>query len=230
MIVLTKEVTDKDRSLKTQLTISCKSSEDKISGDRVWTKEGFFMETKPELNLEKKYIPENALFHINQSYISTVKNGNLTMYHHNFIIGQLIVAANQPVEIDEYVCKDNEVILFTCKYDLQTDEFLGLRCEVVFIVLRGDERELLLSYGFDTDKASVLYSSSKQKIPDAFISVSFKKHYSEIMNERREKEDFSTLFYYLPSITDRKEDLNQHHNNVNLSPVDCSILFIESFS
>ena len=112
MIVLTKEVTDKDRSLKTQLTISCKSSEDKISGDRVWTKEGFFMETKPELNLEKKYIPENALFHINQSYTSTVKNGNLTMYHHNFIIGQLIVAANQPIEIDEYVCKDNEVILF----------------------------------------------------------------------------------------------------------------------
>ena len=69
-----------------------------------------------------------------------------------------------------------------------------------------------------------------KKIPDAFISTSFKKHYSEIMNERREKEDFSTLFYYLPSITDRKEDINQHRNNVNLSPVDCSIPFIESFS
>ena len=50
------------------------------------------------------------------------------------------------------------------------------------------------------------------------------------MNERREKEDFSTLFYYLPSLTDRKEDINQHRNNVNLSPVDCSISFIESFS
>ena len=154
------------------------------------------------------------------------------MYHHNFIIGQVIVAANQPVEIDEYVCKDNEVKLFTCMYDLQTGEFLGLRCEVAFIVLTGDDRELFLSYGFDTDtdKASVLYSPSKQKIPDAFISISFKKHYSEIMNERREKEDFSTLFYYLPSITDRKEEINQHHNNVNISPVDCSISFIESFS
>ena len=151
------------------------------------------------------------------------------MYHHNFIIGQITVAANQPVEIDEYVCKDNEIKFFTCMYDLQTGNFLGLRCEVAFIVLRGDERELFL-YGFDTDKASVLYFSLKQKIPGAFISTSFKKHYSEIMNERREKEDFSTLFYYLPSITDRKEDLNQHHNNVNLSPVDCSILFIESLS
>ena len=49
------------------------------------------------------------------------------------------------------------------------------------------------------------------------------------MNERREKEDFSTLFYYLPSITDRKKDINQHCNNISLSPVNCSILFIESF-
>ena len=42
--------------------------------------------------------------------------------------------------------------------------------------------------------------------------------------------NFSTLLYYLPSITDRKEDINQHRNNVNLSPVDCSISFIKSFS
>ena len=66
------------------------------------------------------------------------------MYYHNVIIGQLILTANQPVEIDEYVCKDNEVKLFTCMYDLQTGEFLVLRCEVVFIVLRGDHRELLI--------------------------------------------------------------------------------------
>ena len=50
------------------------------------------------------------------------------------------------------------------------------------------------------------------------------------MNERREKEDFSTLFYYISSIMDRKEDINQHHNNLNLSPIDCSTSFIESFS
>ena len=70
-------------------------------------------------------------------------------------------------------------------YDLQTGEFLGLRCEVAFIVLRGNERELFLSYEYDSEKASILYSPLKQKIPDAFISALFKKHYSEIMNERR---------------------------------------------
>ena len=54
MIVLTKEATNKDRSLKTQVTISSKSSEEKISGERVWSNEGFFKDTKAELNLEKK--------------------------------------------------------------------------------------------------------------------------------------------------------------------------------
>ena len=84
----------------------------------MWRNEGFFKDTKPELNLEKINIPENCLLYINQFYISTVKNGDLEMYHHNFIIGQLIVAANQPSQIDQYVCNDNEVKLFTCLYDM----------------------------------------------------------------------------------------------------------------
>ena len=55
MLTLTKEATDKDRSLKTQLTISSKSSKETISGEKVWRNEGFFKDTKPELNLGKKY-------------------------------------------------------------------------------------------------------------------------------------------------------------------------------
>ena len=88
------------------------------------------------------------------------------MYHDNFITGQHIVRANQPSQIDQCVCKGNEVKLFTCLYDIQTGEFLGLKHEIAFIVLRGDEREAFLSYGFDSGKASILYSSLKEKIPD----------------------------------------------------------------
>ena len=83
------------------------------------------------------------------------------MYYHNFIIGQRIVAANQSSEINKYVCKGNEVKLYTCMYDLQTEKFINLRCEVAFIVLRGDESEIFLSYGFDAEKSSTLYSASK---------------------------------------------------------------------
>ena len=85
--------------------MSSKSCKEKISGERVWRNDGFLKDTRLELILEKKYIPENCLSYINKSYISTVKSGDLAMYHHNFIIGQLIVAANQPNEIDQYVCK-----------------------------------------------------------------------------------------------------------------------------
>ena len=115
----------------------------------MWRNKRFFEDTKCKLNLEKKNIPENCLFYINQSYISTVKNCDLAMYQDNFFIGQLIVAANQPSQVDQYVCKDNELKLFTCLHDTQTGEFLGLKSEIAFIVLRGDEGEVFLSYCFD---------------------------------------------------------------------------------
>ena len=75
-----------------------------------------------------------------------------------------------------------------------------------------------------------MYSYSKQQIPDAFISTAFKKHYNEIINEKRENEDSSSLFFYLLTITDRKEEINQWKNNPSLTPIDFSISFIESFS
>ena len=49
------------------------------------------------------------------------------------------------------------------------------------------------------------------------------------MNEKR-NEHSSSLFYFLPSISDRKETINQWKNNPSLVPIDFSIDFIESFS
>ena len=90
--------------------------------------------------------------------------------------------------------------------------------------------EVFLSYGFDAAKSKVLYVASKEKIPDAFSCTCFNKHYNKIMNEKRGKEKHSTLFYFLPSITDRKEVINQWRDNVHLTPIDFSIEFIESLS
>ena len=85
---MSKEVSDKDRSMKTQLLLtSSNNSDEKVSGERVWKENGFFKETKPEMNIEKANVPENTLLYINQGFISTVKNGELAMYVHNFIIG-----------------------------------------------------------------------------------------------------------------------------------------------
>ena len=221
-------MSDKDKSMKTQLLFKS-TKDDKFSGEKVWKENGFFKDVKAELNLEKVNIPENCLFYVNQGFLSTVKSGEIAMYLHNFIIGQLIIAANQPEDISTYICSKNEVKLLSCVYDLESGNFKGVREQIAFIVLRGDVDETFLSYGFNKTKSKLLYSFSKQQIPDAFVSVAFKKHFQEIINEGR-SEIKSSLFYFLPSVSDRKEVINQHKNNVSLSPVDITLDFIESFS
>ena len=112
MLLLSKETSEKDRSLKTQLIFSTNSQPtEKMSGVQIWKKQGFFSDQRANFNIEKKSFPEKALCYVNQSYLSTVKRGELTIYNHNFILGQLLVAANQPENINEYVCKKNEVKL-----------------------------------------------------------------------------------------------------------------------
>ena len=227
MLLLSKEMTDKDKSMKTQLMYKSKP-ENKLSGEKIWKKDGFFKDVRAELNLEKVNIPENCLLYVNQGFLSTVKSGEIAMYLNNFVIGQLIIAANQPKNIDTYVCSENEVKLLSCVYEIESGQFKGIREQVAFIVLRGDEDETFLSYGFDKVKSKLLYSFSKQQIPNAFVSVAFKKHFEQIMSDDRD--EASSLFYFLPSVSDRKEEINQHKNNVSLSPVDITVDFIESFS
>ena len=89
---------------------------------------------------------------------------------------------------------------------------------------------MFFSYRYNEKKSKVLYSATKDKIPNAVITTSFKRHFWEVLNERRHNEEFSTLFYFLPSITDRKEKMNQHRDNVNLNPLDCNLDYLNSFS
>ena len=231
MMVLSKEMTNKDRSMKTQLLIrSTFDGGHRLSGEKVWKSNGFFKDIKPELNLEKVNMLENTLYYVNQPFLLTVESGDIAMYNQNFILGQLIVAANQPKDIATYVCNKNEVKLHCCIYDLDNGEFKGVRELLVYIMLRGDKDEIFSSYGFDKSKSQILHSYSKQQIPDAFIATAFKKYYNEIINEKKENEDSSLLFFYLPSITDRKEEINQWQKNPSLTPVDFNISFIESLS
>ena len=113
MLLFSKEMTDKDKSMKTQLLYKPKQ-EDKLSGEKIWKEDGFFKDVRAELNLKKVNIPENCLLYVNQGFLSTVKSGEIAMYLHNFVIGQLIIAANQPKDIANYVCSKNEVKLLSC--------------------------------------------------------------------------------------------------------------------
>ena len=43
------------------------------------------------------------------------------------------------------------------------------------LVLRGDQHEIFFSYGYDKSKSQILYSYSKNQIPDAFVSTAFRR-------------------------------------------------------
>ena len=64
-----------------------------------------------------------------------------------------------------------------CLYDTSTGEFLGVAMRLAYIILRGDVEECFFSYGYLEKKSLVLYSVAKEKIPNAFISTSFKRHH-----------------------------------------------------
>ena len=229
-MVLSKQMSDKDRSMKTQLLIrSSSDGDDKLSGEKVWKNNGFIKDVKLELNLEKVNMPENAIHQQNQYFLLTVKSGEIAMQNQKFILGQLIIAANQPKDITTYNRNENGVKLHCCIYDLTTGEFQGIRQQLAYIALRGDKNEIFFSYGSDKYNSQISSSYSKQQIPDVFISTAFKKH-NEIINEKKENEDSTSLLFYLPSMADRKEEINQWKNNTSLTPTDFNISFIQSFS
>ena len=56
-----------------------------------------------------------------------------------------------------------------------------------------------------------------------------KNIFYEFLNERRHNKESSTLFYFFPLITNQKVKINQHRDNVNLNPIDCSLGYLNSF-
>ena len=125
-----------------------------------------------------------------------------------FFLGQLVIAANSPKNIDDYTCERNEVKLITPLYNMSNNAFLGLTAKLAYILLKGGKEEGVFSYGFDEKKLQLLHLYAKDMIPNAITSTCFKKYFHENLNERRDKEEFSSFVYYLPSTTNRKEKIN----------------------
>ena len=90
------------------------------------------------------------------------------------------------------------------------------------IILRGNLNETFFSYGFDKERLKVLYYTVKQPLPNTFQCTAFKKHIQYLLNQNQEKGCCSKMFLYLPSTLDRKEELNQWSEQVNLHPIDVS--------
>ena len=150
--------------------------------------------SRPELNLENKDIRENCLFSINQSYLSTVKNGEINLHHDNFILGQLIVAANQLAQIETYSCKENEVKLNTCLYDLTTGEFKGLQTELAFIMLRGDNNQSFISDGLILISPPFYILRQNKKFPMRLSAHHFENTILKLLMREERKRSFPLYF------------------------------------
>ena len=85
-------------------------------------------------------------------------------------------------------------------------------------MVRSDEDELFLCYGYNKEKSMVLFSSCKQALPHIFQGTSCKKHNHMLLSGN---DDSLKLFFYLPSTTDRKEKINKYGENVQLHLIDC---------
>ena len=91
-------------------------------------------------------------------------------------------------------------------YDTTNGHFKGVKKWLGYIMVRGDKDELFLSHAYNEEKSMVLLSSCKQALPNIFQGISFKKYNQMLLSGN---DDFSKLFFYLPSTTDRKEKINK---------------------
>ena len=189
-----------------------KIGSEEISAERVWRQYGFFDSGKSYFSMEKVNYPENTILYLNQAYL-TVKENKKIYYCDFFVLGQIVEAANPPEDISTYVLKENKVKMIRPKSNAETGEFLGLYETVRFMVVRGSPDEVFFNYGYNKDKSKVLYLDYRRRIPNSFSGTIFNRHRAMIETGEIDS-DFSNIYFFLLSITDRSEDINQYLKNV----------------
>lgn len=116
-----------------------------------------------------------------------------------FILGQVIPTTNVLKNIGSYQFAANKVKLIRPIYNTNTGLSKG-------------SRKLLLTLMLEVTRI-------KNRIPIVFSRTVFMKHMPKMLNGKTN--NFSRLFYFLPSTTDKKKEMNQHLGNVSLHVIDC---------
>ena len=146
------------------------------------------------------------------------------------ILGQVIPLRNPPEDLDNYISKEDHLVkMYVALYDNNDGRFLGVKETAGYVMLKDDWDETFWTYGFNVEKSSLLYCYSKQPMPNVFRGTAFNVYSNEMLSER-DRNEYSKIFFYLPSITDRKEKINQYRDQVSLTPVDCKLEKFEDFS
>ena len=186
LMLSSRETTNKDTQLKTQLLMSY--ADDVLKGsEQVWPKFGYFGDLLAELTIPKANFLENCLVYINQATVSLVKGREKVVYCDYVIIAQIMPIANvdPPINLDIYVPKKNEVVIYCPLYNTSTGLYQGITKKLCQIILRGDARERFFSYGFNKEISSLLYCTMKTPLPNVFSCTAFKNHVPILLEQKR---------------------------------------------
>ena len=186
----------------------------------LWPEFGFFKQQPCDYGTEKENYPENTVLYINQAYQS-YKDNKKVYYAVFFIIGQINECLNPPENIDSYEFKEREIKIYRPRYDTVTGQFLGLYETLGYLTVRGDANECFLDYGYSKKDSKTLYSFQRRRMPNSFSRTLFNRHQTQYESGALSTK-FSGLYLFLPSITDRVENINRHRGSVNLLPVEIS--------
>ena len=205
-------------SNKTEMSISTeKKDERKPKAVTMWSNDGFFQCECSNINLEKTNMPENTIFYVNQGY-RTYKDGKKCYYNDIYIVAQIMPLAHQPKDIESDECKDDEVKILRALYDPKNGKFLGIEYCVTLITVREDLDEQFFDYGYTKGKSKRLYSTVKNKIPSSFRATCFGFLKNQFEGGVLSEQDFSKVFFYLPSTMDRCEEVKKYMTSVYLRP------------
>ena len=76
MLFLSKEASNKDIDLKTQMMIAMKEDKAESSTESIWKENGFFKEQRTDLTIGTSNFRENTLVYVNNGSIWPVKGGH----------------------------------------------------------------------------------------------------------------------------------------------------------
>ena len=211
-MLLSKKANTKDTQLKSQLLLSFKDDDQSKGSENIWVQSGFFGEQRADLTIQKANFPEITLIYVNQAHVSLVKAGEKTIYCYFIILAKIMPLANidPAINLDTYVLKDDEVVIYTPVYNTITGLYHGLTKKLGLITLRGDTKERFYSDGYSKEKSALLFCSMKSHLPNIFSSTAFKNQQSVFwikMSSRQSNLNYS--FFCLPLWTERTTFFNR---------------------
>ena len=63
IMISTKQASENNRNVKTQVIASSENEAEEISGKKIWVKDGYFKDQVTDYSMEKVNLPENSLLH-----------------------------------------------------------------------------------------------------------------------------------------------------------------------